>query len=123
MAEKKKPIETPEAVIAPEEKPEVSFDPNRRYWKDPSKRGKTFADERKNKVHMEGDKEGEELTEYELGYRSGYLKANNDHAGKFIYRTVYDNETGSTADRKQKAQRASWDKGFWKKNKNKYKKK
>lgn len=124
MAEKtKKTTEVTEAVTTPVEKTEATFDPNRRYWKDPSKRGKTFAEERKNKVHMEGDKEGEELTDYELGYRSGYLKANNDHAGKFIYRTVYDNTTGNTADRKEKAQKASWDKGFWKKNKSKFKKK
>lgn len=32
-----------------------------------------------------GEKEGQELTEYEAGMRSGYLQCQNDHGGAFKY--------------------------------------
>ena len=35
---------------------------------------------------MHGDKEGQELTDYEAGLRSGYLMCQSDHAGHFKYR-------------------------------------
>ena len=45
---------------------------NSRRWYIPSKRAKSYADERKAKVHQHGPKEGKELTDYEAGIRSGY---------------------------------------------------
>ena len=57
-----------------------------RKWSIPNRRAKGFADERKNKVHMHGDKEGQELTDYEAGLRSGYLMCQSDHAGLFKYK-------------------------------------
>lgn len=53
---------------------------NSRRWYIPSKRAKSYADERKAKVHQHGPKEGKELTDYEAGIRSGYLQAQSDHA-------------------------------------------
>ena len=57
-----------------------------RRWLVPNKRAKSFADERKNKVHMHGEKEGKELTDFEAGLRSGYLMCQSDHAGLFKYK-------------------------------------
>ena len=57
-----------------------------RKWSVPNRRAKGFADERKNKVHMHGEKEGQELTDYEAGLRSGYLMCQSDHAGLFKYK-------------------------------------
>ena len=57
-----------------------------RRWLVPNKRAKSFAEERKNKVHMHGDKEGNELTDFEAGLRSGYLMCQSDHAGLFKYK-------------------------------------
>ena len=45
---------------------------NNRRWYIPSKRAKSYADERRAKVHQHGPKEGKELTDYEAGIRSGY---------------------------------------------------
>ena len=45
-----------------------------RRWTVPSKRAKSYAEERKAKVHQHGPKEGKELTDYEAGMRSGYLQ-------------------------------------------------
>lgn len=59
---------------------------NERRWKVPSKRAKSYADERKSKVHQHGPKEGKELTDYEAGMRSGYLQCQSDHAGLFKYK-------------------------------------
>ena len=42
-----------------------------RRWTVPSKRAKSYAEERKAKVHQHGPKEGKELTDYEAGMRSG----------------------------------------------------
>jgi len=60
--------------------------PRERKWTTPSKRAKSFAEERKAKVHMYGPKEGQELTDYEAGLRSGYLMCQSDHAGQHIYK-------------------------------------
>ena len=57
-----------------------------RRWSIPSKRAKSYAEERKVKVHQHGSKEGKELTEYEKGLRSGYLQCQSDHAGIFKYK-------------------------------------
>lgn len=59
---------------------------NERRWSVPSKRAKSYAEERKAKVHQHGDKEGKELTDYEAGLRSGYLQAQSDHAGLYKYK-------------------------------------
>ena len=57
-----------------------------RKWSVPTKRAKGYAEERKNKVHQHGKKEGQPLTDYEAGLRSGYLQAQSDHAGLFKYK-------------------------------------
>ena len=54
---------------------------NSRRWYIPSKRAKSYADERRAKVHQHGPKEGKELTDYEAGIRSGYLQCQTDHSG------------------------------------------
>lgn len=58
----------------------------KRRWSVPSKRAKSYAEERKAKVHQHGKKEGQELTDYEAGLRSGYLQCQSDHAGTFKYK-------------------------------------
>lgn len=59
---------------------------NQRRWAVPTKRAKNYAEERRNKVHTRGPKEGQELTDYEAGIRSGYLQCQTDHAGLFKYK-------------------------------------
>lgn len=59
---------------------------NNRRWYIPSKRAKSYADERKAKVHQHGPKEGRQLTDYEAGIRSGYLQAQSDHAAIYKYK-------------------------------------
>ena len=121
MAEKKivtKPTEEAVAEKPIEEgKPKKSYDPNVRYWRKPSKRAKEYAEERKSAVHIKGNKEGQPLSEYEKGVRSGYLQCQSDHAGAFIYKTVAEETEGSRYDKKEAAKKASRDKGFWKKRK------
>ncbi len=56
-----------------------------RKWLSPRKRAKGYAEERKMKIHMYGPKEGQELSEYDKGLRSGYLMCQSDHAGQFKY--------------------------------------
>lgn len=56
-----------------------------RKWMTPNKRAKGYAEERKNKVHMRGSKEGQELDAYNKGLRSGYLLCQSDHAGAYKY--------------------------------------
>lgn len=58
----------------------------KRRWAIPSKRAKSYAEERKSKVHHHGKKEGQELTVYECGLRSGYLQCQYDHAGIYNYK-------------------------------------
>lgn len=54
-------------------------------WFRPRVRAKGYAEERKAKVHQRGEKEGQELTEYEKGLRTGYLLSQADHAGQYKY--------------------------------------
>ena len=61
-----------------------------RRWTTPSKRAKGYVDERKAKVHMWGQKEGQPLTDYEAGLRSGYLQCQSAHAGLFRYKQAMD---------------------------------
>ncbi|MCM1219810.1 MAG: hypothetical protein NC548_35515 [Lachnospiraceae bacterium] len=63
---------------------------NERRWMTPSKRAKGYANDRKQKVHTYGPKEGQELSEYENGIRSGYLLCQSDHAGIYRYRQAMD---------------------------------
>ena len=59
---------------------------NERRWMKPSKRAEGYAKDRRAKVHTYGPKEGQELTEYDKGIRSGYLLAQSDHAGMYKYK-------------------------------------
>lgn len=77
-----------------------------RRWSIPSKRAKGYAEDRKAKVRTYGPKEGEQLTEYQLGLRSGYLQCQSDHAGLYKYKKAL-NE-GKT---KQEAKRISRTRG------------
>ena len=61
-----------------------------RRWFTPNKRAKSYAEERKAKVHQRRQKEGKELTDYEAGMRSGYLQCQSDHAGLYKYRKALD---------------------------------
>ena len=61
-----------------------------RRWTTPSKRAASYVEERRNKVHMHGQKEGKPLTDYEAGLRSGYLQCQSDHAGLFRYKMAMD---------------------------------
>ena len=54
-------------------------------WAYPHTRAKGYAQENRKRVHMWGDKEGQELTEIEQGVRLGYLQCQHDHAGVFKY--------------------------------------
>jgi hypothetical protein len=57
-----------------------------RRWTAPNKRAASYALERKAKVHQHGQKEGQELNDYEKGLRSGYLQCQSDHAGMYRYK-------------------------------------
>ena len=57
-----------------------------RRWTAPNKRAESYANERKAKVHQHGQKEGQPLTDYEAGMRSGYLQCQSDHAGMYKYK-------------------------------------
>lgn len=70
-----------------------------RRWRVPSDRAKDYAAERKAKVHQRGQKEGQELTDFEAGMRSGYLQCQSDHAGIFKYKKAL-NEGKSKAEAK-----------------------
>ena len=61
-----------------------------RRWTAPHTRAKGYAEERRARVHKWGQKEGQELTEYEAGMRSGYLQCQSDHAGLFRYKQAMD---------------------------------
>ena len=54
-------------------------------WAYPHTRAKGYAEENRKRVHMWGDKEGEELTQIEQGVRLGYLQCQHDHAGVYKY--------------------------------------
>lgn len=66
----------------------------------PNKRAKSYAEERKAKVHQCGPKEGKELTNYEKGLRSGYLLAQSNHTGLYKYKKAL-NEGKSKAEAKK----------------------
>ena len=57
-----------------------------RRWTTPSKRAKGYAADRKARVHTYGKKVGQELNDYQLGMRSGYLQCQSDHAGIYKYK-------------------------------------
>ena len=78
----------------------VSYDNTERRWYSPRKRAESYAKERKAKVHQGGPKEGQELTEYEKGLRSGYLQCQSDHAGLYKYKKAL-NEGKSKAEAKK----------------------
>ena len=61
-----------------------------RRWTTPSKRATGYVEERRAKVHMHGQKEGQPLSDYEAGLRSGYLQCQSDHAGLFRYKQAMD---------------------------------
>ncbi len=61
-------------------------DYNKRRWMVPSKRAKGYAEERKKGVYMRGEKNGEELSEYDKGLRSGYLLSQSDGTGIYKYK-------------------------------------
>ena len=61
-----------------------------RRWFVPNKRAKSYAEERRAKVHKRGQKEGRELTDFEAGLRSGYLQCQSDHAGLYKFRKALD---------------------------------
>lgn len=63
---------------------------NERRWSVPNRRAKSYAEERRAKVHQHGSKEGKELTDYEAGMRSGYLQCQSDHAGLYKYKKALD---------------------------------
>lgn len=69
-----------------EEKPAETNRYAERRWMKPSKRAKGYAEERKLAVHKFGKKQGEELTEYDKGLRSGYLLCQSDHAGIYKFK-------------------------------------
>lgn len=57
----------------------------RNRWKNPHKAGEQMYAEKKKGKHLEGDKAGQDLTEYEKGVRAGYLEANHDHVGMYHF--------------------------------------
>lgn len=83
MAQDKKPAATP---AAPEAPTSGHRNYNERRWMKPSKRAEGYAKDRRSKVHTYGPKEGQELTEYDKGIRSGYLLCQSDHAGMYKYK-------------------------------------
>ena len=52
----------------------------------PSVRAQGYAEERKAAVHKRGPKNGEPLSEYDKGIRSGYLLAQSDSTGIYKYK-------------------------------------
>lgn len=74
-----------ETAVEPSEK-NTKRDYSKRRWLVPSKRAKSYAEERKNGVHMRGEKNGEKLTDFDKGMRSGYLLSQSDNAGIYKYK-------------------------------------
>ena len=93
------------------------WDPNRRYWKRPKDRGKQYAEELRAKVHTDKYHEGEELTEYDKGVRSGYLQCQSDHTGAYTYKKVAEETEGTEKAKRKAAKAASRDKHYWSKRK------
>lgn len=82
--------------MAKSQKQDGAQEVRERRWLIPNKRAKGFAEERKAKVHQRGDKEGEELTDYESGIRSGYLMCQSDHAGIYKYKKALEEGKSKT---------------------------
>lgn len=59
--------------------------PTLRRWESPSYRAAYYAVERKKGVHIRGQKDSQQLTEYEKALRSGYLQCQGDHAALYKY--------------------------------------
>lgn len=85
-----------------------AFDKSVRRWANPHKRSKQFCDELKSGVHAVGAKEGAPLSEKERLYRVGYLQAQNDQAGNFVFKDMI-----ARGKSKDEAFAASTQKGFW----------
>ena len=77
-------------------------------WSVPSKRAKGYAADRKARVHTYGPKEGKELTDFESGIRSGYLQAQQDHAGMFKYKQAL--AEGKSKEEAREISRRPWEK-------------
>ena len=77
-------------------------------WSVPSKRAKGYAADRKAHVHTYGPKEGKELTDFESGIRSGYLQAQQDHAGMFKYKQAL--AEGKSKEEAREISRRPWKK-------------
>ncbi|MBO5068390.1 MAG: hypothetical protein J6C62_08355 [Clostridia bacterium] len=73
---------------------------SQRRWTVPTKRAKGYAEDRKAKVKTYGPKAGEELSDYQLGLRSGYLQCQSDHAGMYKYKKAL-NEGKTKAEAKK----------------------
>ena len=73
---------------------------SQRRWTVPTKRTKGYAEDRKAKVKTYGPKAGEELSDYQLGLRSGYLQCQSDHAGMYKYKKAL-NEGKTKAEAKK----------------------
>ena len=58
-------------------------------WAVPSRRAKKYAEDRRAKVHTMGKKEGQPLTDFEAGIRSGYLQAQRDSASIYKYKKAF----------------------------------
>ena len=70
-------------------------------WAVPSKRAKKYVADRKAKVHTAGPKEGQPLTDFEAGIRSGYLQCQRDHAGIYKYKLAKEAEKAAKASKKK----------------------
>ena len=77
-------------------------------WTVPSKRAKGYAADRKAKVQTYGPKEGNELTDYEAGMRSGYLRCQTDHAGMYKYKKAL--SEGKSKEEARELSRRPWKK-------------
>ena len=73
---------------------------SQRRWTVPTKRAKGYAEDRKAKVKTYGPKAGEELSDYQLGLRSGYLQCQSDHAGMYKHKKAL-NEGKTKAEAKK----------------------
>ena len=73
-----------ESVTEPSENKKRDY--SKRRWMIPSKRAKGYAEERNKGVHMRGEKNGEELSDFDKGLRSGYLLSQSDGTGIYKYK-------------------------------------
>ncbi len=75
-------------------------------WFTPSKRAASYSEDRKGKVYSWGEKEGQQLSNTQLSYRSGYLRCQSDHAGEFKYHQALD--AGFTKEEAAQLSRKPW---------------